>query len=115
MINHRRHKRVPITGSATLKFKNNDEIKSIQALPVDIALGGIGLYSDDPIEDDTDVSITINFISVDGVKTDSIEGCVVYNKNIWGIYFVGIQFNKELNPENQPVLYDHIHKILTLG
>ena len=112
MINQRRHKRVPITGTATLKFEDKGEIKSIQTMTVNISLGGIGLYSDDPIEDDTDVSITINFISVDGIKTDSIEGCVVYNKNIGGIYFMGIQFNKELNSENQPALYEHIQKIL---
>lgn len=114
MINQRRHKRVPITGNATLKFEDKGEIKSIQSLPGSISLGGIGLYSDDPIEDNTDVSITINFMSLDGIKTDFIEGCVVYNKNIGEICFLGIQFNKELNPENQPALYEHIQKILTL-
>ncbi len=115
MINQRRNNRIPITGTATLQFEDKGEIKSIQTMTVEISLGGIGLYCDNPIEDDSDVSITINFISVDGLKTDSIEGCVLYNKNIGGIYFMGIQFNKELNPENQPVLYEHIHKILTLG
>jgi c-di-GMP-binding flagellar brake protein YcgR len=113
MINQRRHKRVPITGTATLKFEDKGEFRSIQALLGSISLGGIGLYADDPIEDDTGVSITINFISVDGIKTDSIEGCVVYNKNIGGIYFMGIQFNKKINSENQPALYKHIQKILT--
>ena len=113
MLNQRRHKRVPITGTATLKFEDTGEFRSIQALPGSISLGGIGLYADDPIEDDTDVSITVNFISVDGIKTDSIEGCVVYNKNIGRICFMGIQFNRELNPENQPALYEHIQKILT--
>lgn len=74
-----------------------------------ISSGGIGLYADNPIEIDTNVSITINFISADGIKTDSIEGCVVYNKDMGNIYFIGIQFNEEINPENQPALYEHIH------
>jgi hypothetical protein len=114
MINQRRHKRVPITGTATLKFEDKGEIRSIQALPSSISLGGIGLYADDPIADDTDLSITINFISFDGIKTDSIKGCMKYSKNMGGIHFMGIQFNEEINPENHTVLYEHIRIILAL-
>ncbi len=113
MINKRQHKRIPITGTATLKFENKGEFLSIQTIPGSISVGGIGLYSDDPIEIDTNVSITINFISIDGIRNDSIEGCVIYTKNIGGIYFMGIEFNEEINPKNQPLLYDHIQKILT--
>jgi c-di-GMP-binding flagellar brake protein YcgR len=113
MINQRRHKRVPITGTATLKFEDKGEFRSVQALPCSISIGGIGLYADDRIEDDTSVSITINFISLEDIKTDSIEGFVVYSKNMGGIHFMGIQFNEEVNPENQPALYEHIQKILT--
>jgi c-di-GMP-binding flagellar brake protein YcgR len=113
MINQRRNKRVPITGTAILKFKAKGEFRSIQALPGSISLGGIGLYADDRIEDDTGVSITINFISLEDIKTDSIEGFVVYSKNMGGVNFMGIQFNEEVNPENQPALYEHIRKILT--
>jgi c-di-GMP-binding flagellar brake protein YcgR len=113
MINQRRHKRVPITGTATLKFEVMGEYRSIQALPGSISLGGIGLYADDRIEDDTGVLITINFISSEDIRTGSIEGCVVYSKNMGGIHFMGIQFNEEVNPVNQPALYEHIRKILT--
>ena len=113
MINQRRNKRVPITGTATLKFEDKGKFRSIQALPGSISLGGIGLYADDRIEDDTVVLITVNFISLEDIKTDSIEGYVVYSKNMGGIHFMGIQFNKEINPENQPALYEHIRKILT--
>jgi len=66
------------------------------------------------LEIETNVSITtINFISIDGIKTDSIEGCIVYNKDIGNIYFMGIELNEEINPEKQPSLYKHIQKILT--
>ena len=65
------------------------------------------------IKDDTVVLITVNFISIEDIKTDSIGGYVVYSKNMGGIHFMGIQFNKEINPENQPALYEHIRKILT--
>lgn len=113
MTNRREHKRVPITGIATLKFENKGKIQSIQALPGSISLGGIGLYSDDPIEIDTNVLLTINFISIDGVKNDSIEGHVIHYKNIGGTYFMGIQFNEEINSKNQPSLYEYLQKILT--
>jgi hypothetical protein len=112
MINQRRHKRIPITGTVTLKFEDKGEFRSIQSLPGSISLAGLGLYADDPIGDDTRVSITVNFISFDGIKTDSIDGLVVYNRNIGGMYFIGIQFKEEINPDNQPLLYEHIHKIL---
>jgi c-di-GMP-binding flagellar brake protein YcgR len=113
MINQRRHKRVPITGTVTLKFKDKGEFRLIQAVPGSISLGGIGLYADDQIEDETDVLITINFISLEDIKTDSIEGCVVYSKNMGGIHFMGIRFNEEVNPENHTALYEYILKILT--
>jgi hypothetical protein len=82
-------------------------------MPGSISLGGIGLYCDDPLEIDTKVSITISFISIDGIRTDSMEGCVIYTKNLGGIYFMGIEFNKEINSKDQPLLYDYIQKILT--
>ena len=112
MINKREHKRVPITGSAVLKFEHKGEMQLIQAMTGSISLGGIGLYGDDRIEDDTNLSIAISFMSADGIKTDSIEGCAIYNKNIADMYFMGIQFNEEINSEQQPSLYEHIQKIL---
>jgi c-di-GMP-binding flagellar brake protein YcgR len=113
MINQRRHKRVPITGTVALKFEDKGEFRLIQAVPGSISLGGIGLYADDRIEDETGVLITINFISLEDIKTDSIEGCVVHSKNMGGIHFMGIQFNEEVNPENHTALYEYIRKILT--
>jgi len=109
------HKRVSLTGSGILKFEKNGNIQSIQTILCNISLGGIGLYADVPIEIDTNVSITINFMSAGGIKTDSVEGCVVYYKDMGNIYFMGIQFNEEINPENQPSLYEHIQKILNMG
>ncbi len=112
MINKRKYKRVPMTGTAIVKFENRGYV-TIKTTTGSISLGGIGLYSDDPIDIDTNVSITINFITVDGIKSDSIKGCVKHNKKIGGIYFLGIYFSEEINPKNQPSLYEHIQNILT--
>ena len=111
MINKRKYERVPMTGTAIVKFENKGCV-TIKTTTGSISLGGIGLYSDDPIEIDTNVSISINFITVDGIKSDSIKGRVTHNKKIGGIYFLGIYFSEEINPKNQPSLYKHIQNIL---
>ena len=100
-----------MTGTAMVKFDNKDSV-TIKTTTGSISLGGIGLYSDDPIEIDTNVSITINFITVDGIKSDSIRGRVTHNKKIGDIYFLGIYFSEEINRENQPSLYEHIQNVL---
>ena len=81
MLYKRQYKRVPISGLAALVFEEEGEIHSIQTVIANISLRGIGLYSYNSIKVKTCVSITIDFISADGVlKTDSIEGCVICNK-----------------------------------
>jgi c-di-GMP-binding flagellar brake protein YcgR len=101
MINKRKHRRFPISGSATLKFGDKGEMQSIQSMTVSISLGGMGLYSNDLIEIGTNVSITIKFNSASGViKTDSIEGRVIYKIKLENTNFIGIQLNEEINPKN---------------
>jgi c-di-GMP-binding flagellar brake protein YcgR len=109
MINKRRYTRVPISGLAALVLEEKGEIHSIQTVIANISLRGIGLYSYNSIKVKTSVSITINFISADGIlKTNSIEGCVIRNKKIDNTYFIGIQFNEEINARNQPSLFKHL-------
>jgi c-di-GMP-binding flagellar brake protein YcgR len=113
MTNRRRHKRIIISGSAILEFKNKGEIQSIQALIANISLRGIGLCSYSSIKVEISVSITINFISLDsGIKTDSIEGRVINIRRIGGTHFIGIQFDEEINTQNQPSLFKHLQNIL---
>jgi c-di-GMP-binding flagellar brake protein YcgR len=115
MINRRRHKRILISGSATLEFKNKGEIKSIQTVIANISLEGIGLYSYSSIRVKTSVSITANFISVDGgLKTDSIRGRVISSRKIGDTHFLGIQFDEEMNARNQPSLFKHVQNILPI-
>ena len=112
MINKRRYKRVLISGIATLEFEEKGKMRSSQMVIANISLGGIGLYSYNSMEVKKCVSITINFISGDGMlKTDSIEGCIICHKKIDNAYFVGIRFNEEINPKYQPLLFKHIQRI----
>jgi len=103
-----------MTGTAIVTFEKRGYI-IIKTTTGNISLGGIGLYSDDPIEIDTNVSITIHFITTDGIKSDTTRGRVTHNKKIGHVYFLGIYFNEEINPNKQPSLYEHIQNILTYG
>ena len=113
MKNKRQQKRVRITGTAILTFKNKGEIQIMQTMITDVSLKGIGLYCNVPIEPGTTVSLTIHFMSIDGKRTDNIEGQVISHQTIQGVCFMGIQFNEEITPKEQPLLYNHIQKSLT--
>ncbi len=113
MINKRRHKRFSITGSADLAYRVRGKDRLVHTLISDISLSGIGLYIDAPLEDNFEVSLTIRFISGDGsMKTDAVDGRIVYIKKLEEVHFMGIEFLEELNPENQPLLYEHMQNIL---
>ena len=115
MINRRLHKRIIISGSATLKCKKKGEIQSVETLIANISLQGIGLYSYSSIKAGTNVSVTTHFISVDGrLKTDSLEGQVVSNKKIGKNHFLGIRFDEEINAQDQPSLFRHLQNTLPM-
>ena len=110
MINKRRYTRIPIAGLANIEFKDQEKIHSIQTVIGNISLGGMGVYAYNSIKLKTDVSITIYFVFSDGsLKTDSLTGHVISNKRIDNTYFIGIQFNEELDLEKQPFLSKHMN------
>ena len=113
MINKRRHKRFSISGSADLTYRVQEKNQIIHTLVSDISLSGIGLYLDAPLEENLDVSLTISFIAGDGsIKTATIDGGIVYSRKIEDVYFTGVQFHEEINPNHQPSLYKHMQNIL---
>jgi hypothetical protein len=110
MINKRHHMRIPITGIAVIEFKNHGKTHSIQTVIANISLRGMGVYAYNSMKIKTGVSITINFVYSDGsLKTDSLNGHVISNIKIDNTYFVGIQFNEEIDPEKQPFLYEYMN------
>jgi len=113
-MNKRRHKRVPLAGSATIKVSSEKNPESIHAMTADISLSGIGIYSDKSVKERVGLSIEITFVSVEGVmRTAFIQGESVYVREIGGMYFIGIEFDEEINPANQQLLHDHLQKILS--
>jgi hypothetical protein len=111
----RSHPRFPITGIATLQFEVEGKIKTIRGMLTNISSVGIGLYADNPIETQKQVSITLDFVSVDGRKKSVIEGSVVHNKKLGNIHFLGIKFDKVIKLKNHPLLYKHIKQVLSFN
>jgi hypothetical protein len=108
-MNQRKHKRVPISGVATVTFKDEKGLHSIQALTGNMSLAGIGLYCDDPLPEEVNVLTTINYLSIGGAMGKAVlDGHVVYNVVMGQLYYIGIQFNEEINRTNQPSLYENI-------
>lgn len=78
----------------------------------DISHGGAGLYLAFPIEVGIRVKLEIRFIVIGGLKTETIKGKTIYSYPIQDTYYVGIEFDQELNPIQHPDLYSHIQNIL---
>jgi c-di-GMP-binding flagellar brake protein YcgR len=111
MINKRRNTRIPIAGIANIEFKDQGKIHSIQTVIANISLRGMGVYAYNSMKINTDVSIIINFVFSDGsLKTDSLTGHVINNKKIDNTYFIGIQFDEEIDTEKQPFLSAYMNR-----
>jgi c-di-GMP-binding flagellar brake protein YcgR len=109
----RRHKRVPISASVAITREGGGEGKTFHAMAANISLSGIGLYSDGPLEPETEVSLTVHFISKSGgISTDALKGSIVYLRGMSDMYFMGIEFSEEVNKAGQPFLYEHLMDIL---
>lgn len=79
----------------------------------DISHGGIGLHLFQPLEVGVEVELEIRFPAIGGgIKTETVRGTTIYSKYIEDTYYVGIEFDKELSPKDQPDLYSRIQDIL---
>ncbi len=109
----RRHKRVPIAASATLRYKKEYGSPSVDAMVANISISGIGLYTDKHIEKQDVVFLEIKFISVDGnLYKDTASGRIVYVNTIDEINYTGIEFDELINPIGQPHLYKHLFSVM---
>lgn len=108
----RRHARVPMAGAAHVSFGAGEERVTIEAFILNISVAGIGLYTDAPLEKDRDVSIELNFIAGDHrLHRTSLEGSVIYSKQIKTFNFCGIKLHEEIADNKKQVLYEHIRRV----
>jgi c-di-GMP-binding flagellar brake protein YcgR len=109
MIKKRRSTRIPISGIANIEFKDHGKIHSIQTVIANVSLRGMGVYAYNSIKIKTHASILITFVFSDGsLRTDSLTGRIISNKKIQNTYFLSVQFDEEIDPENQPYLSNYL-------
>ncbi len=111
--NNRTHRRYSIFARVDIAIKNEIDPDTISAQINSISEVGLGLYSSEPIEHFTEISMNIEFFNVEGKKeNDTIDGKVVWLSKQDDIYYLGVFFNEELSADKQPNLYRHFHRII---
>jgi c-di-GMP-binding flagellar brake protein YcgR len=107
----RKHRRAPLAAHVRL-FLDEGELV-LRGTIADISLGGIGLHLVHPLKVGAEVTLEISFPVIGvGIQKGTIRGKIIYCEHIEGTYYVGIQFNQELNPIQQLELYSRIQDIL---
>lgn len=107
---------MPLSAIVKLLFDEGDGPSPLQGMVADISLTGIVLYLGKPLEGGAEVTLEILFhVSGGEVKSETVKGTTIYSNRIQNVYFVGIEFNQELNPKLQPALYSRIQNILQLS
>jgi hypothetical protein len=108
----RRHKRIPLTANVMLLAGESAYAMVRQATIADISLGGVGIYHAFPLKVGVRVKLYICFMAAGGAKTETVMGKTIYSYRIGNTYYVGIEFDQELNSSHHPELFTHIKYIL---
>lgn len=113
MVQERKHKRAPLTAHVMLLIGESKPQVVMRGMVAEISFGGAGLYLVKPINVGVKVKLEIRFmLAGGGIKTTTLEGMTLYSNLVGDTHFVGIKFDQELNPKNQPDLYNRIEDIL---
>lgn len=116
MEDARKDKRYPVYATALLRNKSGGKPSSETMVAIaNISRSGLGLYCFSPMRKGASVSLDITLMGNGGEKRrDSVAGKVVWVSKKGSLYFIGIAFDEYLNPERQPVLYEHFRTITSM-
>ncbi|UCG78375.1 MAG: PilZ domain-containing protein [Nitrospirota bacterium] len=103
----RKHQRYSYIATASLTVKGVKDDEPYTVMVHNISEGGIGVFFEKPLEIGAEVSIDVYFISKLGAEIKDridgkISGCIKRDD----LYYIGISFHEELNPADQPNLYE---------
>ena len=111
--NRRIYKRVPVSGTADLTFRDEGGEGSGKTIVSNVSLSGLGAYSDRQMADSTEVLLELNFLSPDEVMRNTVlKGHIVYTRKVEPFFFSGIEFTEQITSENQADLYHYIEQAL---
>ncbi len=112
--NKRIHERHPLFAITQVQIIDSEE-PPLSCLMQCISKSGMGIYAYVMIEKDTAVSVEVKFTNVDRERvSDIVEGRVASVAERDNTYCIGIAFNKELSPDEQPYLYAHLDEFAKL-
>jgi hypothetical protein len=114
MENDRREfARYPMFAVAEITQKDRVALARILSQVNNISEMGLGVYSDTYIESGAKISVQVEYQGTEGVmEKDSIDGRVAWVVPQDNLFYVGIIFDKELDPEEQPKLYRYFHDVI---
>lgn len=106
----RKSKRYPFHALASLKAYPSQSAVQLTTLINDISYCGMGVTSYAPLHEGTRVSIQVpRILGLD--VSDSIEGLVARFSRIDDFYCLGIAFDADLHPANQPLLCEALSRM----
>lgn len=102
----RKHQRYQYIASAAIRAIKSDADPDT-VMVNNISLGGMGVYSEKQYDIGVEISIEVNFISMYGSEVkDTIYGKISSVAKKDDLHFIGISFGEELNPDNQPNMFE---------
>jgi c-di-GMP-binding flagellar brake protein YcgR len=113
MEKERRYKRAPLSADVRLFIDEGAHTSILRGMIVEISLSGIGIYLTQPLKVGSKVQFELYYlVASDEIKTETVRGTTIYSRYIHDIYFLGIEFDQELNPLHQLYLCKRIQESL---
>ncbi|MHB8481257.1 MAG: PilZ domain-containing protein [Nitrospiria bacterium] len=105
MADKRKSPRLVLSGWVEI---SRDSREKIEVSGVNIASGGIGVYSPAKLEIDEEVTLTLHFIDYQvGKVPESLRASVKWVKQIGNYYEIGLKFIP-LDPDHQALLLSYM-------
>ncbi|MGE5894227.1 MAG: PilZ domain-containing protein [bacterium] len=102
----RRYHRYPVFTRAVVTLKEWAHPRQVTTQVTNISQGGIGLYTDVPLEQTTPVSVELAYPDIVGTGPgEHLQGRVASLLKQYDRYFMGIVFD-------EPLTHEHLMKIL---
>ncbi len=96
----RRYYRHPLRSKATVTTKDSEQSKQLTTQVNTISQGGMGLYTNTPLEKFTSVSVELSLDNLENKgKEDPLVGMVVSISKPNNLYLMGVCFDELLNQE----------------
>ena len=111
---NRKSPRYPFRASSVTNIQGNELLNEISAIANNLSHSGLCLRAYSPLDIGARVSIDLSFITKKGaVENDTVNGRVAWSTRKGELFFAGVIFNEDLDPDRHPHLYRHFNDFVT--